>query len=72
MVVHSAVIAYLDDARRELFDAMMRDLLADPRVHWVSNDRPGALRAVTETGPAPLGSQYTSLSRQPQWCRRKE
>ena len=34
-----------DDPRRELFAALMRDLLTDPRVHWVSNDRPSRLGA---------------------------
>ena len=58
VVFHSAVIAYLDDPRRELFAAMMRDLLTEPRVHWVSNDRPGALPAVTGTGPEPPPGRY--------------
>jgi hypothetical protein len=58
VVFHSAVIAYLDDPRRELFAALMRDLLTDPRVHWVSNDRPGALPAVTGTGPEPPPGRY--------------
>jgi hypothetical protein len=57
-VFHSAVIAYLDNPRRELFAALMRDLLTDPRVHWVSNDRPGALPAVTGTGPEPPPGRY--------------
>ncbi len=58
VVFDSAVIAYLDDPRRELFAGLVRDLLTDPRVHWVSNDRPGALRAVTETGPEPPPGRY--------------
>jgi peptidoglycan hydrolase-like protein with peptidoglycan-binding domain len=58
VVFHSAMIAYRDDPRRELFAALMRDLLTDPRVHWVSNDRPGALPAVTATGPQPPPGRY--------------
>ncbi len=58
MVFHSAVIAYLDHPRRERFTALMRDLMTDPRVHWVSNERPGALPAVTATGPEPPPGRY--------------
>ena len=55
---HSAVIAYLDVPGRERFDALMRDLLTDPRLHWVSNERPRALPAVTATGPEPPPGRY--------------
>ena len=58
LVFHSAVIAYLEVRGRELFDALMRDLVTDPRVHWVSNERPRALPAVTSTGPEPPPGRY--------------
>jgi hypothetical protein len=58
VVFHSAVIPYLDVEGRARFDAMMRDLLGDPRLHWVSNERPRALAAVTATGPEPPPGRY--------------
>ena len=58
LVFHSAVIAYLDVPGREVFAALMRDLLTDPRLHWVSNERPRALPAVTATGPEPPPGRY--------------
>ncbi len=58
LVFHSAVIAYLDVHGRELFAALMRDLLTDPRLHWVSNERPRALPTVTATGPEPPPGRY--------------
>ncbi len=58
VVFHSAVIAYLDVPRREHFDSLMRGLLSDPRVHWVSNERATALPAVTATGPEPPPGRY--------------
>jgi hypothetical protein len=58
LVFHSAVIAYLDVPGRERFTALMRELLSDPRLHWVSNERPRALPAVTATGPEPPPGRY--------------
>lgn len=58
LVFHSAVIAYLDVPGRERFAALMRDLLTEPRLHWVSNDRPRALPAVTASGPPPPPGRY--------------
>jgi hypothetical protein len=58
LVFHSAVIAYLDVPGREQFAALMRDLLTDSRLHWVSNERPRALPAVTATGPEPPPGRY--------------
>jgi hypothetical protein len=43
VVFHSAVIAYLEHADRERFAAMMADLVADGRCHWVSNEGPRVL-----------------------------
>lgn len=53
VVFHSAVIAYLEEADRRQFAAMMRDLVADGRCHWVSNEGPNVLPEVTSTGPTP-------------------
>jgi hypothetical protein len=58
LVFHSAVITYLDVPGRELFAALMRDLLTDPRLHWISNERRGALPAVAATGPEPPPGRY--------------
>jgi hypothetical protein len=58
VVFNSAAISYLTGPRRVLFGALMRDLTTDPRVHWVSNERPGALPAVTATGPEPPPGRY--------------
>jgi hypothetical protein len=58
LVFHSAVIAYLDVPGRERFAALMRDLLTEPRLHWVSNERPRALPAVTASGPEPPPGRY--------------
>ena len=55
---HSAVIAYLDVPGRQLFADLMRDLMTDPCLHWVSNERPRALPAVTATGPEPPPGRY--------------
>ncbi|GAA2494924.1 DUF2332 domain-containing protein [Terrabacter carboxydivorans] len=58
LVFHSAVITYLDVPGRERFAALMQDLLTDPRVHWVSNERPRTLPAVTGSGPPPPPGRY--------------
>ena len=43
VVFHSAVVAYLENADRERFAAMMTDLVARGRCHWVSNEGPRVL-----------------------------
>lgn len=53
VVFHSAVVAYLDDPGRRRFQAMMTDLVADGRCHWVSNEADTVLPEVAATGPAP-------------------
>lgn len=53
VVFHSAVIAYLEEADRRRFAAMMADLVAEGRCHWVSNEGPAVLPEVTATGPEP-------------------
>lgn len=53
IVFHSAVIAYLDVPDRERFAALMSDLSADPREHWISNEGPEVLPGVIASGPPP-------------------
>ncbi len=52
VVFHSAVIAYLEPARRLDFDRLIRGLVADGACHWVSNEGKNVLPSVTATGPA--------------------
>lgn len=57
VVLHSAVVAYLDDDDRQRFHALMSGLVADRRCRWVSNEGPQVLPQVAATGPAqPAGS----------------
>jgi hypothetical protein len=51
VVFHSAVIAYLEPADRERFDALMRGLVAEGACHWISNEGKRVLPSVTVTGP---------------------
>lgn len=51
LVFHSAVIAYLPEERRTSFHDLMTGLVAAGRCHWVSNEGPRVLPAVTATGP---------------------
>lgn len=51
VVFHSAVIAYLEAADRARFHAMMTELVASGRCHWVSNEGANVLPEVTGTGP---------------------
>lgn len=53
VVFHSAVIAYLEPDARQQFHDLMTGLVADGRCHWVSNEGPNVLPAVTATGPEP-------------------
>jgi hypothetical protein len=53
VVFHSAVAAYLSVDDRARFQAMMTGLVADGACHWVSNEAPSVLPAVTATGPVP-------------------
>ncbi|MBB6628044.1 DUF2332 domain-containing protein [Nocardioides sp. KIGAM211] len=57
VVFHSAVIAYLEPDDRRRFAAMMRDLVAAGRCHWVSNEGRSVLPEVSATWPqeAPSG-----------------
>lgn len=52
IVFHTAVIAYLSDVDRERFHALMTGLVARGACHWVSNEAPRVLPAVTATAPS--------------------
>jgi hypothetical protein len=53
VVFHSAVAAYLSPADRDRFQELMTGLVADARCHWVSNEAPQVLPAVTATADLP-------------------
>ncbi|GAB6984553.1 DUF2332 family protein [Nocardioides pyridinolyticus] len=53
MVFHSAVAAYLSPGERDRFQDLMAGLVADGRCHWVSNEAPQVLPAVTATAALP-------------------
>ncbi len=58
VVLHSAVIAYLDDEGRGQFDVIIRDLVATGACRWISNESANVLPSVTATGPpVPPGHQ---------------
>lgn len=50
LVFHSAVIAYLPEERRAAFHELMTGLVTAGRCHWVSNEGPRVLPAVTAPG----------------------
>lgn len=54
VVLHSAVIAYLEEGDRDRFHDLMTALVADGACHWISNEAPHVLPRVTadlEVGP---------------------
>lgn len=53
VVFHSAVVAYLGPEDRGRFHDLMTGLVADGRCHWISNEAPNVLPAVTAAGPVP-------------------
>ena len=50
VVLHSAVLAYLDDAARSAFEERIRSL----GVHWISNEGPRVVPSVTATAGRPV------------------
>lgn len=58
VVFHSAVIAYLDEPSARRFAAMMRELVAEGRCHWVSNEARDVLPEVTATAPDPPPGRF--------------
>lgn len=65
VVFHSAVVAYLDDAERGRFAAMMRELVDHGRCHWVSNEGPGVVPGVAIPEPSPAGRFLLALDGEP-------
>lgn len=61
VVLHSAVVAYLEEADRRRFHDLMTDLVADGRCRWVSNEGPRVLPAVTGDLTVPAGRFVTAL-----------
>ena len=51
VVLHSAVVAYLEPPDRERFVDLVSALVADGRCTWVSNEGAEVLPGVTATGP---------------------
>ena len=51
VVIHSAVIAYLEPPVRAEFYDQMLDRVDDGRCRWLSNEGPRVLPRITETGP---------------------
>jgi len=66
VVFHSAVIAYLAHADRARFAAMMTDLVAVGRCHWVSNEGPRVLPDLTPAGvEVPFGRFVLAVDGRP-------
>ena len=61
VVLHSAVIAYLEPCDRERFHDLMTGLVQQGRCHWVSNEGPRVLPRVTGELEAPVGRFVTAL-----------
>jgi hypothetical protein len=55
VVQHTAVAFYLEPPDRDRFDAMMRGLVGEGAVHWISNEGPGVLPRVTGRAQPPDG-----------------
>ena len=61
VVVHSAVIAYLEEADRDRFHDLMTGLVAEGRCRWISNEGRRVLPAVTGGREVPSGRFVTAL-----------
>jgi hypothetical protein len=65
VVLHSAVVAYFDDAERAGFAATMRELVASGQVRWISNEAPGVVPGITTPEPAPSSRFVLALDGEP-------
>ncbi|PUA80543.1 DUF2332 domain-containing protein [Nocardioides currus] len=65
VVFHSAVIAYLEDDRREHFHDLMTTLVAAGECRWVSNEAPHVLERVTGGLEVPVGRFVLALDGRP-------
>ena len=61
VVFHSAVIAYLEDADRHRFHALMTGLVAAGRCRWISNEGRRVLPGITGDREVPAGRFVTGL-----------
>ncbi|MDR7253881.1 hypothetical protein J2X46_002871 [Nocardioides sp. BE266] len=61
VVLHSAVIAYLEQPARERFHDLMTGLVAEGRCHWISNEGRRVLPRVTGDREVPSGRFVTAL-----------
>ncbi len=58
VVQHSAVLSYLPEPARRETESLLRGLVADGACHWISNEGPDVLPAVTRTGPPPPAGSF--------------
>lgn len=69
VVFHSAVIAYLTDAERSEFAALMAELVARGDCRWISNESPGVVPGIEPPeswqDPAPAGRFLLALDGRP-------
>ena len=65
VVFHSAVIAYLEVVERERFHDLMSGLVAAGRCHWISNEAPRVLPALSRGLDVPSGRFVTALDGAP-------
>jgi len=65
VVLHSAVIAYLEPAARDRFHDLMSDLVAQGRCRWLSNEGRRVLPRVTGDLRVPSGRFVTALDGAP-------
>ena len=61
VVLHSAVVAYLEEPDRERFHDLMAGLVAAGRCRWISNEGPRVLPRVTGDLEVPAGRFVTAL-----------
>lgn len=61
VVLHSAVVAYLDEPDRRRFHALMTDLVTARRCRWISSEGPRVLPDVTGDRAVPPGRFVTAL-----------
>ena len=65
VVLHSAVIAYLEEPDRERFHDLMTGLVAEGRCRWISNEGSRVLPRVTGELEVPSGRFVTALDGTP-------
>ena len=61
VVLHSAVVAYLEEPDRRRFHALMTDLVTAGRCRWISNEGPQVLPDVNGDRAVPPGRFVTAL-----------